>query len=602
MDQMVAETYTVFAKPNVAVTTRDNGEQLVRSTHALPDHVLRVTDHLFTSAHRTPEKIFLRERRAGAWASTTYAEAAKAVRALGSEFLRLGLGPQRPVAVLSGNSIAHALVGLAAQSCGVPYTPISPPYSLISEDLAKLRYVLGKTTPGAIFVEQALPFARALTLPECQDAVVFAVDTTGVPRAKSLAAAIATPPLANIDEIMAGVDVDQPIKILFTSGSTGMPKGVIATHRMMSVNQEQIGMVWPFLHHEPPELLDWLPWNHVFGNSHNLGMVVRYGGTMWINDGRPVPGGFDATLANLRDVQPTIYFDVPKSYELLIPHLEAQPDLAAHFFGRLRLMFYSGAALAPPLWHRLEELAQTYAPRPVHMVSSWGLTETAPAILMVHQANAPAGCIGTPLPGLELKLVPSDGKSEARVRGPSITPGYWRDPAATRAAFDADGFFCTGDALKWVDEAKPEAGFRFDGRLTEDFKLSSGTRVNAGELRIRAMTALNRFARDLLVVGENREEIGLLLIPHDHQRAELSKDELPPRLAAELQEALAALNKGVAGSSRQIRRMAFLMRPLSLDAGEITDKGSLNLKTILRRRGDELARLYEGSNNVICAS
>jgi feruloyl-CoA synthase len=602
MDNLVSYTGAVFAKPSVSVTSVGNGETLVRSNLVLPPHPLRVTDHLFALARSVPDRVFLRERRGGVWHSTTYGEAASAVRNLGTAFLKIGLGPDRPLAVLSGNSVAHALVGLAAQACGIPYAPISPPYSLVSQDLTKLRHVLNKIAPGAIFVDDAEKFARALALPECQDAVIFAMNTKGVERAKPLTSAIETTARPDIDEIIGKVDVDQPIKILFTSGSTGMPKGVIATHRMMSVNQEQIATVWPFLYHEPPILLDWLPWNHVFGNSHNLGLVLRHGGTMWINDGRPVPGGFEATLANLRDVQPTISFDVPKSYELLVPYLESHPDLAAHFFGRLRLMFYAAAALAPPLWQGLERLAAKHAPRQVSMVASWGLTETAPAIVMLHQANAPTGCIGTPLPGLEIKLIPNGEKLEARVRGPNVTPGYWRDPAATEAAFDAEGFFCTGDALKWVDAANPDAGFQFDGRFTEDFKLSSGTRVNAGELKIRAMTKLHRFARDLLVVGENREEIGLLLIPHDHRRAELTEDSIAASLAGELQEALAILNADVGGSSRQVKRMAFLVRPLSLDAGEITDKGSINLKTVLRLRAEEMTRLYDGGSHVVLAS
>ena len=587
----------VFSEPRVVVQDDPAGGWLVRSASPLPPHVPLVTRHIFAWADRAPDRPFLRQRGAdGAWRGVTYAEAADRLRRIGSALLALGLGPDRPVVVLSGNTVEHALLGLAAQAVGIPYAAVSPAYSLADTELGKLRHILGTLTPGLIHVDSALPFAAALALEEAAGAAVFATDPTGVARARVFAELLAAPADAGIEAVMEAVDPDAPAKLLFTSGSTGMPKGVIATHRMMAAAQEQVAEAWPFLRQEPPVLLDWLPWNHVFGSSKNLNMVVRHGGAMWIDDGRPVPGGFEQTLANLREVSPTVSFNVPKGYELLIPRLEEDPALARAFFARLRIMFYAGAALAPPLWRRLEVLAETYGPPGgVHMVSSWGLTETAPSISMVHAARAAVGCIGTPLPGVEIRLIPDGDKLEARVRGPNVTPGYWRDAEATAAAFDERGFFRTGDALRWVDPEDPAAGFIFDGRLTEDFKLSTGTRVNSGSIKIRALAALAPWVRDLLVVGEGRQEIGLLLVPHHDRMAELGT----AGLAASVAAALRPLNEG-ASSSRLVARALFLREPPSLSAGEITDKGSLNLRAILRRRPAELERLFtDGDPEVI---
>ncbi len=600
MQQSVGAEAPLFARPQLRLDPRPAGGWILRSLTSLPDHPARITDHLFAWAARAPDRPFLREREGGdgPWHGVTYAEAAEAVRRIGRGLLERGLGRQRGVAVLSGNSIQHALLALAAQAVGVPYAPVSTPYSLMSEDLGKLRHVLRLVKPGLIYAESAARFARALSTEEADGAAILCADPAGMPRAEPFDALLGYPADAAIDRAIAAVDPDAPVKLLFTSGSTGMPKGVVTSHRMMTTNQEQVTAGWPFLRQHPPVLLDWLPWNHVFGSSHNLNLVLRHGGTLWIDDGRPLPGQIERTLRNLREVAPTLSFNVPKGYELLVPRLEADDALARAFFAEMQVMLYAAAALAAPLWRRLEDLARAHAPgRTIPMVSSWGLTETAPVITATHIEDAPSGCIGTPVPGVELKLLPVEGKLEARVRGANVTRGYWEDPAATAAAFDEEGFFITGDALAWIDPADPARGFRFDGRLTEDFKLASGTRVHAGAMRLRILAALHDAARDVLVVGEGSDEIGLLLIPHDHHRGSLGD----PALAASVAEGLRRVNAAGGGaSSLTITRAMFLAEPLSLDAGEVTDKGSLNGRAILARRAGVLGRLYDdGAPEVI---
>ena len=581
-----------FAPPRVSRQIRADGATLYTSQAGLPAHRARLIGHLFAWAERAPDRVFLQQRQGTAWRSLTYAATARRVREIGGTLLALGLDTERPLAVLSQNSIEHALVGFAAQAVGIPFSPVSVPYSLADRTFGKLRHILAKLTPGIIFVDAAAPFADALALPEAADAAVYALNVNGVDRARPFDELISTRHVDRADAAIATADPDAPSKILFTSGSTGMPKGVIATQRMMAVSQEQMSEAWTFLREEPPVLLDWLPWNHVFGGSHNLGMTLRHGGTFCIDEGRPVPGAFDTTLANLRDVSPTLSFNVPKGYELLIPRLEEDPALAATFFDRLRIMFYAGAALASPLWTRLEALARKHAPhRAIHMVSSWGLTETAPSITFVHIPYAPVGCVGTPLPGVEVLLRPDGDKLEGRVRGPNVTPGYWRDPDATRNAFDAEGFFLTGDAMRWIDIDRPELGLCFDGRLAEDFKLSSGTRVNVGEVRIRALAALVDWARDLVIVGENRQEIGAMIVPHEHRRAAIEATEGRTALSAIFE----VLNEGTL-SSRAIRRAIVLETPPSLALGEITDKGSLNVRAILRSRASDYAALFDDSD------
>lgn len=578
----------LFAPVRVLREATAEGGWLLRSLDPLQDHAPRITDALWHWAQVAPDRDFLRERdAAGGWRGVTYAAAAAQVRRIAAGLLARGLGPGRPVAVLSGNSVRHALLALAAQAVGVPYAAISVPYSLQSGDLGKLRQILGRLRPGLVFAEEEAPYARALGVPEARGADIAA----GAAAWESLAA----PPDAALERAMATVDPEAPVKILFTSGSTGTPKGVLGTHRMMAANQQQMAQVWPFLAEEPPVLLDWLPWSHVFGGSHNLNMVLRFGGTLWIDDGRPMPGApFERTLANLRDVSPTIRFDVPRGHALLLDALERDAALGRRLFGRLRLVFSAGAALPEPALRRLRALAAEHAPGPVPVVSSWGLTETAPAATTTHAGDAPPAGIGTPLPGVTLRLVPVDGKLEIRVRGPNVFRGYLDEPEATASAFDEAGFFRTGDAVSWVDPADPAQGLRFDGRLAEDFKLSSGTRINALDLRLRALAALGPLVRDVVVVGADRDEVGLLVFPADPARA--GDAALRQAVAA----ALAAVNAAAGGgSSRTIARALLLAEPPSLDAGEVTDKGSLNVRAITTRRAADLARLYDDEPEAI---
>ncbi len=579
-----AET-SLFAPVRVERQALPGGGWRLRARDALAPHPARITDSLWHWAREAPRRDFLRERGPdGAWRGVTFEEATDAVRRIAQAMLARGLSRQRPLVVLSGNSVKHALVALAAQAIGVPYTAVSTPYSLQSSDLGKLRHILRKLRPGLIFAEDAAPYARALACEEAQGVEVVAASGAAATRYDAL---LAERPSAALDHAIARVDPDAPAKILFTSGSTGVPKGVLGTHRMMAANQQQMLQVWPFLAEDPPVLLDWLPWSHVFGSSHNLNMVLRFGGTLWIDEGRPMPGLFERTLANLREVSPTIRLDVPRGYALLLPALEADAELCRRFFARLRLVFSAAAAMPEGQFRRLQALVAAHAPGKLPVVSSWGLTETAPAATTTHTENAPPGGIGTPLPGVELKLVPCDGKLEIRLRGPNVFPGYLDEPAADAAAFDEEGYFRTGDAVTWVDEARPELGLRFDGRLVEDFKLSSGTRINAAELRGRAMTALAGMVRDVVVVGSDRDDVGLLVFPADPAAVDDAYRE-------KLRGILAAMNAAAGGSSsRSVARAMVLLEPPSLDAGEVTDKGSLNVRAIQARRASDLARLYD---------
>ena len=549
----------------------------------------RFHDHLSRWARERPTRTFLAERRPdrAGWASISYAETAEQVQLVAQALAQRDLSPQRPVLILSGNAIEHQLLALAAMNAGVPFAPISVAYSLISQDLGKLRYIVNLLDPGLVYVADAR-FARALKIPEMRGReIVLGAPSSEVSGATPFSALLRGGAPAALSQAAAIIGPDTVAKFLFTSGSTGTPKGVTITHRMINSNMTMFEQIWPFIVERPPVLVDWLPWSHVFGGNHNIGQVLRSGGTLYIDDGKPTPADFERSLRNLREVSSTMYLNVPKGFELLLPALAKDRELRKRFFADLDAMFYAAATLPEHLWHGLAELAQRERPNdPPSMISGWGLTETAPGSLILNRHDAEIGNIGPPLPGQEVKLVPNGGKLEIRVRGPNITPGYWRAPELTKQAFDDEGYFITGDAVTFVDESDASRGFRFNGRVAEDFKLSSGTRVHAAEIWARARQAFGALVFDVVVAAPDRDDLGLLIFPPAGRAVDAG-------YRAALRDALIRMNEGVTGSSRVIARAFVLTEPPSLDAGEITDKGSLNSRGIRERRQAEVARLYD---------
>jgi feruloyl-CoA synthase len=553
-----------------------------------------VGDWLERWAASAPERTFLAERgepetgQGRGWRRVAYGEALGAVRSIARGLLDLGAAPDRPVVLLSDNGVDHALVQLAAMHAGIPAAPVSPAYSLASRDFAKLREILDTVGPGVLFADDAALFAGAIAAAS-PGARVPLVSSRG-PGAARIRELRSCAPL---ERVATEVGPDTIAKILFTSGSTGSPKGVVNTQRMLCSNQQAIAQVWPLLAERPPVVVDWLPWSHTFGGNHNFNMVLASGGTLFIDAGKPAPGRFDETVANLREVSPTLYFNVPRGFERLAGALEEDAALGERFFADLDLLFYAAAALPQSTWERLERLAARHRPgKSVPFVSAWGSTETAPLVTSVHFPIDRAGVIGLPAPGCELKLVPvsrdgaGEAKLEMRVRGPNVTPGYWERGGRVRPiALDDDGFLSTGDAGRLEDPAVPARGVVFDGRTAENFKLSSGTWVMVGELRVRAITACAPLVQDAVVAGHDRDSVALLLF--------LAPSSLPPpELRARLAASLRAHNAANPGTSSRIARALVLEEPASIDAGEITDKGYINQRAVLDRRSALVEQLY----------
>jgi feruloyl-CoA synthase len=605
MDSVERDPGRLFAPAKVRVEQRADGSRILSSLDPLAPYSRCVGDWLVKWAAEAPARRFLAERGFdGDWRYITYAEALDAVLRIGTWLLARGLSADRPVMILSDNSIEHALLALAAMHVGIPAVPVSSTYALVSKDHAKLRTIVDAVKPAVIFVLDANRFRAPLAaIASLHSALVVTGSGHAViPGAHEWAELLAARDDAAVARAFASVGPDTVAKLLFTSGSTGSPKGVINTQRMLCANQQQILQIWPFSATTPPVVVDWLPWNHTFGGNHNFNFVLRAGGTLYIDAGRAIPGPFDQTIANLKDVAPTIYMNVPRGYDLLVSALKADEALRRNFFSRLQVIFYAAAALPQHLWAALEKLAVETVGEPIVMVSSWGSTETAPLATACHFRAERSGVVGVPIPGCELKLVTTSDKHEVRVRGPNVMPGYWRLPELTAQSFDDEGFYCIGDAMRLVDEQRPELGLYFDGRVSEDFKLTTGTWVNVGGLRIKALGALDTVAQDIVVVGHGRDTIAFLVFPNLAKCRELCSDLPRDADAAQvlanqavrqsLREGLERLRRAGSGSSTYATRALLLAEPPSIDAGEITDKGYINQCAVLTQRAALVERLY----------
>jgi feruloyl-CoA synthase len=592
-----------FGDLSVDIERREGGVIHVRPRQALAPYPDRLTDRLRHWAEVAPERDFIAERAGEGWRRLSYRETLGAVERLASALLTRDLSPERPVLILSGNGIDHALLGLACLLSGIPCCPVSPAYALVSRDFGKLRHAIGLLTPGLVFVEEAGPFAAALTATLPLDVEIVA--SCGVVPGRSVTAfsdLLETPVSPAVAAAEQAVGPDTVAKFLLTSGSTGMPKAVINTQRMLCANQVMLRETLAFLKETPPVLVDWLPWNHTFGGNHNVGLVLFNGGTLHIDAGKPAPGAIDETLRNLRAIAPTIYFNVPKGYEMLVAALRHDAGLRQRFFSRLDCLFFSGAMLPAHVWNALDEIGIAETGRRVPMLTGLGATETAPFSLSVTPQTSRSGHVGLPVPGNEIKLLPNAGKLEVRVRGPNVTPGYWRQPDLTLAAFDEDGFYRYGDALRPVDPDDLSKGFDFDGRISEDFKLGSGTWVSVGPLRTKTIAACAPLVRDVVLAGLDRDKLAALILidpdgcavalPHlagVRDPGAIARDE---GLRALLAARLAALAKAATGSATRICRAVILEDPPSIDKGEVTDKGSINQRAVLQHRAELVAALY----------
>lgn len=567
-------------------TCAPNGISYVRSRHPLGPYPAKLTECLLRWAAEAPERVFIAQRdECGEWRALSYREALAGVRSLAQALaVRQACGP---AAILSENSIEHALFGLACMYSGTAYAPLAPSYSLASREMRTLRYLLSRVEPAIVFAADGERFREPLELAARSGAEIVTVTPAPGIRCTPFQELLATPAGKEAEDAHARVGPDTVAKILFTSGSTGHPKGVITTQRMLCSNQEMLATVLAFLRDEPPVLCDWLPWNHTFGGSHNFGAVLYNGGTLYIDEGRPAGPAFGATVRNLRDVAPTAYFNVPKGYEMLVPALRADAAFARHFFTRLQIVFYAAAGLNQRVWDEFQDLAVAACGEEILMVTGLGATESAPFALSTGVEGASAGRVGLPVPGVELKLAPVDNKIEARLRGPNITPGFWRDPALTATAFDDEGFYRMGDALLPVDPAVPLLGYRFDGRLTEDFKLSTGTWVSVGPLRDSFLRWCAGAVMDVVLTAPDRDYVAALIFPARRVTA------------VELRHLLQSFAHRATGISTRIERALVMDDTPSIDTGELTEKGSISQKAVLRNRAKLVEEMYAGSPRVI---
>jgi feruloyl-CoA synthase len=586
------------------VERRADHSLLLRPTARIAAFPARVTDQLEHWAARTPEARFVARRKPdGEWQAVSYAQALDRVRRLAGGLAQLHLSAERPLLILSGNGIEHLLLALAAMYLGVPYCPVSPAYAQASSDLSKLRYVVDLLTPGIVAAFGDGPYARAIAATVPADTPLLSDGLHLADRETLWLRDLESQDPARAEARHRGTGPDTIAKFLLTSGSAGKPKPVVTTHRMLCSNQIMLREALPFVTEQPPVLVDWLPWNHTFGGSHNVGLVLFNGGSLYIDDGKPVPGKFTVTLRNLREISPTVYFNVPKGFELLAAQLHDDAALRASFYRRLRTCFFAGASLSQHTWDALDRESLAATGRRVPVISGLGATETGPSVTFTTPDIGRAAVIGRPAAGNLVKLTPVAGKLELRVRGPNVTPGYWRLPEATAAVFDEEGYYRLGDAVRLLDAQDPTRGLIFDGRISEDFKLASGTWVSVGPLRTLLLAALAPLAQDVIIAGLNRDFIAVLIVPDLRACADtLGRRNAPidpvallnhSELRQLLVTALEAHGRAHPGNSTRVERAMLLAEPLSLDRGEITDKGSVNQRAVLECRDSLVSELYQ---------
>ena len=611
-----------FGVTRARVDRQPDGSMYLQAEQPLQAYGKRMSDYLLHWAEETPDATFLAQRQRladgslGDWQHLSYAQALTAARSIGQALLDRNLHAERPVLILSDNSLPHALLALACLWVGVPYCPTSPAYSLISKDFGKLRHVIRTLSPGLIWAEDGARYGAALAATAPADAHIvlsegfdaLALEGRQLTAFSQLLQTHATPA---VDAAQAATNADTIAKFLFTSGSTKEPKAVINTHRMWCANQQQMRQSMPILQTERPVLVDWLPWNHTFGGNHNFGMVLTNGGTLYIDEGKPTPALIDRTLRNLREVAPTLYFNVPTGFDAIAQAMQSDLQLRSTFLSRVKMFFYAGASLAQPVWDSLYHSEEAEIGERIVMTSGLGMTESGPFGLFVTSPNVKAGDLGLPTPGLQLKLVPQDDKLEIRYRGANITDGYWRDAESTAEAFDAEGFFCTGDAVTWINPADPHQGLRFDGRIAEDFKLATGTFVSVGPLRGQIIASGAPYIQDAVITGLNRTEVGALIFPTQALRkltvlaadAPWAEVLQQPGVVVFFEQLLEQWQRQATGSANRITRLMLMQEPPSIDLGEVTDKGSINQRAVLRHRDALVQDLYEKTpkNRVIQA-
>lgn len=595
---------TEFAPAKVEVETTRDGGFLLRSPLPLAPYEENLGVMLRRWAKEAPDRTFLGERGGdGGWRTVSYGDAGRQADAIAQALLDRQLGPDRPIMILSGNSICHALLMLGGIIAGVPVAPVSVAYSLVSIDLAKVKAIFAEVRPALIYAENGPMYTRALQALDLAgvEVVIKEGEVEGI-STTSFSTLLESVPTDQVERAFAAVGPKTIAKVLFSSGSTGLPKGILNTHDMLCSNQQMIAQAWPFLDKTPPILVDWLPWNHTFGGNHNFNLVLKQGGALYIDAGKPVPGLVQQTVQNLSEVSPTIYFNVPAGFAMLLPHLEQDEELRRTFFKKLQLIFYAAAALSQDIWLRLEAVSLLATGRKVPMTSSWGATETAPAVTSAHFPIDRAGVIGIPLPGVTLKMVPNGKRFELRVKGPNVTPGYLNRPDLTAAAFDEDGFYKIGDTGVFADPADPGKGIVFNGRVAEDFKLNTGTWVHVGGLRVGVLAAAAPVIQDALVTGQDRAEVGILAWPNIQGCRDLCRDQAgdrpieellaSPQVLDHLRKSLALYNSLQEGSSTKVGRIMLMAEPPSIDANEITDKGYINQRASLEKRKVLVARLH----------